>query len=158
MPQMMQFTKHGHTVDLDIPLWDEANATAREYAYFYGWRQTLQDSYASAKTAAEMDGAVRKKFEKIISGLVKFRFDGQASRKSELETEMDAIATSRVQAHAARKSIKLTKVKLEGYVAEYLARTAIFEEIRIEAEENLSKRREMAEVAIAGDDFFADMS
>ena len=157
MPQTMQFTKHGHTISFDIPAYDEALPNAREYAYFYGWRQSLQDAYANSKSASEMEGACQKKFDKIISGALKFRFDGQSARKSDLEKEMESIAEIRVSAHAARKGVALTKARLAAFVEEYLSRPSINEEIKLAAEEALTERRNRHADAIEPDDFFAGM-
>jgi hypothetical protein len=153
----MQFTKHGHTISFDIPAYDEALPNAREYAYFYGWRQSLQDAYANSKSASEMEGACQKKFDKIISGALKFRFDGQSARKSDLEREMESLAEIRVSAHAARKGVVLTKARLASFVEEYLARPSIAEELRLEAEETLAAKRAKHANVIEPDDFFAGM-
>lgn len=157
MPQTMQFTKYGQTLSVDVPTYEEALPNTRIYVWNMGWKQAAGDGYAGSKTYAEFESGLLKKFDKIVKGLLLPR--GQyAPRKTELETEMDAIATSIVLAAANAKKLTLTKAKVEAYVANLLARPGKMDEIRTQAHENIERRGEVALQAINGeDDLLADL-
>ena len=117
MPQTMTFTKFGHSITFDVPLPHEALPNTLEYGYFYGMRQSIQDAYANAKTPAEMEGDCTKKFEKIVSGNLRFRFDGASPRKSDLDEMIERLATKEVEAIATARGDKLSKAGLAEKVA-----------------------------------------
>lgn len=153
---MIEYTfthKEFGSITLECPTHAEAHVNTQAYIWDYGLKQCLQDAYASAKSAAEFDGKLRKRFNKLISG--EMRVTAQRVVRTELGREMDAIAEAKVNAAAAKKGLKIPRDRLAQYVADYRAR---FEDaVRSEAEVNIEKRRAAAAEVNLDDDFFADM-
>lgn len=81
MTMTLKFNRFGLTESIDIPTFAEAETlpeASREYAWTYGLRQSLSDSFAGAKTAAEFSGALKKRWDAIKAGTV-----GQRTRESD---------------------------------------------------------------------------
>ena len=136
MPQTMKFHKFGRTVELDVPTYAEAHENSKNYGYFYGVRQSLQDSYANTTDESAFVGKLMKKYDNFIAGELTFRFDGSGPRKTALELEMESIAETQVLGMAAKAGKALTKAQLASRVEFWMGR-------------NVDELTEMAEAALA---------
>ena len=84
--------KNDHTAELEIGRGGKVslNGTelplaALEYLITYGVKQSLADSYASAKTDAEIEAAFQSRLAKIIAGEMRVGSGGGGARLSPVE-------------------------------------------------------------------------
>lgn len=85
------------------------------YLVAYGAKQSLADSYASAKDQAEFDAFLDKRLAKILAGTMSIREAGTPS--DPFESEVIKLAKARLSAIAAKKGAKLPKVDSDEYKA-----------------------------------------
>lgn len=149
----LTFARFDKTVSFDVPTFKEtANGEAylpeasAEYIFHYGWKQSLSDSFASAKTAAEFESQLGKRWEAIQSGKVGIRTRGPADP---FEAECLAISRKIVAARIKAKNLKVEKEQLIALVLKYREEHA--EEVETEAQANLDK---LAAASAGLDDLF----
>jgi hypothetical protein len=109
-------------VDGDWPVIriDDTQVSGVEYLFFYGLRQTLQDSYAQAPSRAKAVEKWEKKLEAVIADTVRSR---TPSTQDEVEKEMRNIALTNVKAaiQAAGNAVsKFTTKQMNVFVARYI--------------------------------------
>lgn len=127
----------GVTVTLDGQPLNEAGL---RYVITYGLKQSLADSYASAKTPAEFDAFLSKRIERIIAGTITVRQNGASDP---FEAECLRIATAQVIAIAAKAGVALPKRASDEFKALVARRRNGAASEAIEAE----ARRRLDEVA-----------
>lgn len=139
----------GHIGTLETADLDAIRSNSLEYIFHYGVRQSLQDSYAAAKTLAEAQGDFGKRLEKLLAGTMGVRdpagsfetlclqIAGERWNASPLPTRKAKIA----EAHKAHPEWKADDRKaISAYVG--LIRKTKATEIEAEA-----KRRQETKVA-----------
>lgn len=99
---------------------DDTEVSGVEYLFFYGLRQTLQDSYAQAPSRAKAVEKWEKKLDAVIADTVRSR---TPSTQDEVEKEMRNIALTNVKAaiQAAGNAVsKFTTKQMNVFVARYI--------------------------------------
>jgi hypothetical protein len=106
----MQTKWAGHGTVIERALPDDFTAQydklskRMKYLVDYGWKQSTADSFASAKNAAEFEGKLNARIDKILSGEMVIR-DGVTRTTDPVEKEVNRILADRELAwHRQRKA------------------------------------------------------
>lgn len=83
------------------------------YLVAYGAKQSLADSYASAKDQSEFDAFLSKRLTKILEGTMSIREAGEA--RDPFESEVIKLAKARLDAIAKKQGKSLPKRDSEEY-------------------------------------------
>lgn len=139
----MKFSRFGKTIEIATPAFgsDLSETFAAAYIWDYGLRQSLSDSYASAKNVAEFEAMLDKRWTAIQQGTV-----GTFSRETDpLEAEINRLARVAVTNAIRAKNIKIASVSKEQWqklLANYI--TANRERLEGEAKANLAAAKNAA--------------
>lgn len=109
-----------------------------DYLLAYGLKQSLSDSYASAKDQAEFDAMLFKRLTKILEGTMGIREAG--APRDPFEAECIRLAKLRLAAIAKKQGKTLPKVASDAYKAmlETVRNGKARDKIESEARENLA--------------------
>lgn len=120
-----------------------------DYLLTYGLKQSLSDSYASAKDQAEFDAMLSKRLKKIIEGTMSIREAG--SPTDPFESTVIRFAKARLSAIAKKQGKKLPKVDSDEYrnLLDKVRNGKAKDELELKARKHLA---ELAEVAELDDD------